>query len=68
MNSWDRTQIPRPFARVAIAMGEPLYVRDTHELTLEAARFAVQANLAVLERACGALLETAPISSHQPRR
>ena len=26
LGSWDRTQIPRPFARGAMAIGEPLYV------------------------------------------
>ena len=26
LNSWDRTQIPKPFATVSIAMGEPLEV------------------------------------------
>ena len=26
LNSWDRTQIPKPFATIAIAMGEPLEV------------------------------------------
>ena len=25
-NSWDRTQIPKPFATVAIAIGEPIDV------------------------------------------
>jgi hypothetical protein len=24
VNSWDRTQIPKPFSTVALAMGEPL--------------------------------------------
>jgi lysophospholipid acyltransferase (LPLAT)-like uncharacterized protein len=26
LNSWDRTQIPRPFATVALAVGEPFMV------------------------------------------
>src|SRR5205814_442764 len=30
LNSWDRTQIPKPFATVAMAMGEPIEVsRET---------------------------------------
>ena len=59
---------PEAVRPVALAIGEPLYVPDTRELTLEAARSAVEVNLAVLERACGALLETAPTFSDQPRR
>ena len=26
LSSWDRTQIPKPFARVAMVIGEPIYV------------------------------------------
>ncbi len=26
MRSWDRTQVPKPFATVAISIGEPFYV------------------------------------------
>ena len=26
-NSWDRTQIPKPFSRVAVAIGEPIVVK-----------------------------------------
>jgi lysophospholipid acyltransferase (LPLAT)-like uncharacterized protein len=28
--SWDRTQIPRPFSRAAIAIGKPFDVPDPH--------------------------------------
>ena len=39
LNSWDRTQIPKPFSTVAIAMGEPFQVAsDADEEELERAR------------------------------
>ena len=50
MKSWDRTQIPKPFARVAIAMGEPIYVDpDADEEALELARANLDARLFGLE-------------------
>ena len=35
--SWDRTQIPKPFAHVALVIGKPIEVADTDERTLAAA-------------------------------
>ena len=36
LNSWDRTQIPKPFTTVAMAIAEPLYVpRDADDAALE---------------------------------
>jgi lysophospholipid acyltransferase (LPLAT)-like uncharacterized protein len=26
VNSWDRTQVPKPFSRIAVTMGEPMFV------------------------------------------
>ena len=48
--SWDRTQIPKPFSTVGIAVGEPLYV-EAHATaeTLEAARRELERRLAALE-------------------
>src|SRR5881628_2719996 len=38
VNSWDRTQIPKPFATVSIAMGEPFDVAsDADEAAIELA-------------------------------
>jgi lysophospholipid acyltransferase (LPLAT)-like uncharacterized protein len=49
-NSWDRTQIPKPFATVAIAVGEPLEVpADAGDEGLEAARRDLEARLQALE-------------------
>ena len=50
MNSWDRTQIPRPYARVAVAIGAPIHVPDTTESTIEALRLHLQQQLASLEQ------------------
>ena len=56
MNSWDRTQIPKPFARVSIVHGEPLFVANTEEATIEAARVQLQDSLSALERRAHGLL------------
>jgi hypothetical protein len=57
LRSWDRTQIPRPFATVAIAMGEPLEVPgDTGEEAIERARLELEARLSVLERRAKSML------------
>jgi hypothetical protein len=49
-NSWDRTQIPKPFATVALAMGEPLHVpTDAGTDAVEAARRELESRLRTLE-------------------
>jgi lysophospholipid acyltransferase (LPLAT)-like uncharacterized protein len=48
--SWDRTQIPKPFATVAIAIGAPLEVpADAGDEGLETARQALETSLGALE-------------------
>jgi len=50
LNSWDRTQIPKPFATVSIVIGEPFYVpADADEQGLEAARRMLDDRLLALE-------------------
>jgi lysophospholipid acyltransferase (LPLAT)-like uncharacterized protein len=50
VNSWDRTQIPKPFATVAITMGEPFAVPvDADEGAIETARQALEGRLSRLE-------------------
>jgi lysophospholipid acyltransferase (LPLAT)-like uncharacterized protein len=50
MKSWDRTQIPKPFSTVAIAMGEPFHVdAGADEEALELARAQLDARLLGLE-------------------
>lgn len=59
--SWDRTQVPKPFSTVAIAIGAPLAVDGTEESTIEAARRELEAILARLEqRALAMLKDTHP--------
>jgi lysophospholipid acyltransferase (LPLAT)-like uncharacterized protein len=57
MKSWDRTQIPRPFTTVALAIEPPLYVpRDADAAALESARLALQQSLDTCKARCAELL------------
>ena len=50
MNSWDRTQIPKPYATVSLVVGEPFDVPgDADDHTIEAARARLDATLHALE-------------------
>jgi lysophospholipid acyltransferase (LPLAT)-like uncharacterized protein len=61
MNSWDRTQIPKPFTTVAMAIGEPLYVpRDADGPALEEWRARLQESLAACKTECASLLASRP--------
>jgi lysophospholipid acyltransferase (LPLAT)-like uncharacterized protein len=56
-NSWDRTQVPKPFATVAVAIGAPLEVpREASAEELEAARVELEHRLTALERRATELL------------
>ena len=58
-NSWDRTQIPKPFATVALAMGEPLEVpAGADDDALEAARRELESRLRALETRALELVST----------
>ncbi len=58
LKSWDRTQIPKPFATVSIAMGEPFQVAaDADEVGIEAARQLLEIRLQALETRARALLK-----------
>jgi hypothetical protein len=50
LKSWDRTQIPKPFSRVALVIGEPIRVDSIDEQVLEAKRTALASALTDLER------------------
>jgi lysophospholipid acyltransferase (LPLAT)-like uncharacterized protein len=55
--SWDRTQIPRPFSTVALAVGEPLEVpKSAADDQLEPARRELERRLAALESRAFSLL------------
>jgi lysophospholipid acyltransferase (LPLAT)-like uncharacterized protein len=57
LNSWDRTQIPKPFATVALCVAEPFYVpRDADAAAVEAARRHLDAALFAAEDRARALL------------
>ena len=48
--SWDRQQIPKPGATIAINIGEPLYIANTEEATVEQGRLELEAALRSLEQ------------------
>jgi lysophospholipid acyltransferase (LPLAT)-like uncharacterized protein len=57
MKSWDRTQIPKPFATVAISIGQPFYVpRDADEAAIEQARLRLDGALLSAEQRARELL------------
>jgi lysophospholipid acyltransferase (LPLAT)-like uncharacterized protein len=47
---WDQTQVPKPFGRVAIAIGEAIEVSGTAEPVIEAKRIQLERALESLER------------------
>jgi lysophospholipid acyltransferase (LPLAT)-like uncharacterized protein len=50
VNSWDRTQIPKPFSTVALVVGEPFHVPgNADEVVIEAARGELEKRLWQLE-------------------
>ena len=55
-HSWDRTLIPKPFSRVAVAIGDPFQVAGTDDEAVERNRRELEDRLAALERRCMALL------------
>jgi lysophospholipid acyltransferase (LPLAT)-like uncharacterized protein len=58
LGSWDRTQIPKPFATVSVAVGAPIEVPpDADESMVEAKRVEVEQALHALERRAAALLK-----------
>jgi lysophospholipid acyltransferase (LPLAT)-like uncharacterized protein len=56
MSSWDRTQIPKPFSKVAISVARPLYVQGTDDATVESARLELETALGECERRAKQLL------------
>ncbi len=57
LKSWDRTQIPKPFTTVAMAVRQPIYVsRDADANALEACRLELEASLRAAQLECRKLL------------
>ena len=55
--SWDRSQIPRPFSRVAVAIGEPIELpARAEESALEAGRLELEQQLGTLVSRAGEML------------
>ena len=57
LRSWDRTQIPKPFATVSLAIGEPLEVPGTEDDVVESFRVRVDDALRALEGKATEMLE-----------
>ena len=58
LNSWDRTQIPKPFSTVALVVGEPFDVlAEANDDGIELARQDLTGRLHALERRASELLE-----------
>ena len=49
LKSWDRTLIPKPFATLALTVGEPIRVPDTNDATVDAGLQHLQQTLRQLE-------------------
>ena len=59
MNSWDRTQIPKPFSTVALVVGEPIDVPgDATDEQMESSRSELEKRLGNLRARSLALLHT----------
>jgi len=57
LNSWDRTQIPKPFTKVAMAIAEPIYVpRDARDRDLVESAARLVAALDRCKLQCAELL------------
>jgi lysophospholipid acyltransferase (LPLAT)-like uncharacterized protein len=57
--SWDRTQIPKPWSNVAIAIGDPIEVSpDASEAVLENTRQLLETRLRALESRALAMLQS----------
>ncbi|HYN06051.1 MAG TPA: lysophospholipid acyltransferase family protein [Vicinamibacterales bacterium] len=61
VNSWDRHQVPKPGSDVAIAIGDPLLVSDTSEVTVEQKRDELQRTLEALEREARSMVEQSEV-------
>jgi lysophospholipid acyltransferase (LPLAT)-like uncharacterized protein len=63
LNSWDRTQVPKPYATVALVVGQPLeVVADADDAGLETARRMLEDRLHALEARAFELVGALPRS------
>ncbi len=70
LKSWDRTQIPKPFATVALVVGEPFVVpAEADAEALERARVTLEDRLRALEpRAAAILAEAKNPRTREPQK
>jgi lysophospholipid acyltransferase (LPLAT)-like uncharacterized protein len=69
LKSWDRTQIPKPFSTVSLAVGTPIDVpADADATAIEAKRVEVEQALHGLERRAAELLRESRIPIHESRQ
>lgn len=55
LRNWDKTMIPKPFAKITVAFGEPLFVpAHASREVCESLRARVDEKMAALEAACAA--------------
>ena len=56
-HSWDRTQVPKPFSRIAVAIGEPIDVpAGVDDEVLERSRAGLEQALGRLADRAGGML------------
>src|SRR5438034_1263600 len=68
VKSWDRTQVPKPYATVALAIGEPLEVAaDADDSGVETARRMLEERLHALEQRALDLVRSTASSQRTPR-
>jgi hypothetical protein len=57
LKTWDRTLIPKPFSRIVMAFGPPIWVpREASSEDLDACRLELERSLLELTRQCEAVL------------
>jgi lysophospholipid acyltransferase (LPLAT)-like uncharacterized protein len=54
--SWDASAVPKPFSRLAVAIGPPFDVSGTSGDTIEGSRLLLESALSTLEARCRTLL------------
>jgi lysophospholipid acyltransferase (LPLAT)-like uncharacterized protein len=62
--SWDRTEVPKPFTTVAVAIGAPMFVTDTDDAIVEASRRELESALQGLESRTMEMLRSPGSRSH----
>ena len=68
LDTWDRTQVPKPYGTVALVVGEPFCVpADADEAGVEAARQMLEQRLHVLEQRAFELIRGGTSPQRTPR-